>query len=137
MESGRHRNAVQALELKLPPVAVFLIAGIGMWLASHYLGAAAFSIPGARLLATACAAAGIIVGIAGIVAFRGHGTTVHPMHPHKASMLVESGIYRFKRNPMYLGLALVLTGWLFVLGNAASALFLPAFIGYMLSLIHI
>jgi protein-S-isoprenylcysteine O-methyltransferase Ste14 len=122
---------VAALELRIPPVAVFLIAGAGMWLLGHYCTAAAVVVPGAGIIAAGCAAAGIAVGAAGLGAFRRHGTTVHPMHPGKASTVVSTGVYRFTRNPMYLGLALVLAGWAVRLGNVAGMLLLPLFMAYM------
>ena len=119
------------LELKVPPVAVFLIAGAGMWAVDRYAGIGAVEIPARKFVAACVTAAGIAVGIAGIAAFRRQGTTVHPMHPEKASLVVSSGVYRFTRNPMYLGLALLLAGWTVYLGNIASALLLPVFVMYM------
>ena len=53
------------------------------------------------------------------------------MKPESASSLVVSGIYRFTRNPMYLGMLLVLSGWAIFLSNALSFLFLPAYVVYM------
>jgi protein-S-isoprenylcysteine O-methyltransferase Ste14 len=38
-------------------------------------------------------------------------TTVNPTTPNSTSNLVDSGIYRFTRNPMYLGLLSMLLGW--------------------------
>ena len=40
----------------------------------------------------------------GVLRFRRQGTTVTPLHPEQASALVTGGLYRFSRNPMYLGL---------------------------------
>ena len=65
------------------------------------------------------------------MAFRRHKTTVNPFTPAKSSSLVATGIYRYSRNPMYLGLFLALLGWGAYLGNWASALLLPAFVAYM------
>ena len=42
-----------------------------------------------------------------------------------------SGVYAATRNPMYLGLLLVITGWAVFLSNAVAFLFLPAFVSYM------
>lgn len=43
--------------------------------------------------------------------FRKARTTVDPVHIERASTLVTGGIFSLTRNPMYLGLTLVLTGF--------------------------
>jgi protein-S-isoprenylcysteine O-methyltransferase Ste14 len=53
------------------------------------------------------------------------------MDPASSSSLVLSGIYKFSRNPMYLGFLLALFGWAVFLSNALAFVFLPAFIFYM------
>jgi len=67
----------------------------------------------------------------GIVSFRQARTTVNPMKPDTTSSLVVSGIYRWTRNPMYLGFLLVLLGWALFLSNALAFVLLPAVIFYM------
>lgn len=56
-------------------------------------------------------AAGLGVAAAGVKEFKQHHTTLNPLHPEKTSSLVTSGVYQLTRNPMYLGLLLVLLGW--------------------------
>ncbi len=75
--------------------------------------------------------AGGIAGFAGIFTFRTSHTTVDPRTPEAARVLVTVGIYRFTRNPMYpmyLGILLILLGWLVFLGNLLSLLMLPLFV---------
>ena len=122
---------MRALELKLPPVAVFLAAGAGMWLIQRALDAAPIGIPARGALAGLLAAAGITIGIAGVLAFRRLDTTVHPMEPEKATTIVRTGVYQYSRNPMYLGLALVLCGWAVFLGNPWSFALVPVFMLYL------
>ncbi len=59
-----------------------------------------------RKVAAAALAAGSM-GLAGAAAarFRAAQTTVHPLHPEKATSLVTDGPYRRTRNPMYVGMA--------------------------------
>ncbi|MCY1553776.1 Phospholipid methyltransferase [compost metagenome] len=75
--------------------------------------------------------AGAFVALFGVASFRRAKTTVNPTTPGAASALVDSGIYRYSRNPMYLGLLLVLAGWGLWLAHALALLGLPAFVVYM------
>ena len=102
---------MRAFELKVPPPIVALLAGAAMWLVSR-------RGPSIDLPPLVCnAGAGVIalcggaLALAGSIAFKRASTTINPLRPTNASSLVTSGIYRYTRNPMYLGLLLVLVGW--------------------------
>lgn len=102
---------IQALERRIPPPVVGAVVAAGMWGAARVAGRLEVAA-GARIaVAVALAAAGLALAAAGIGAFRRAGTTANPLTPEAASALVSSGVFRYTRNPMYLGLALVLTGW--------------------------
>ena len=51
---------------------------------------------------------GLLVFFLAVASFKKYKTTVNPLQPSKASHLVISGIFRFTRNPMYLGMVLIL-----------------------------
>ena len=121
---------MQSLELRVPPVAVVLIAAALMWLLARALPWPG-DLPGGSHAALLIALAGVAIAVAGVVAFRRARTTVNPMKPETSSALVERGIYRRTRNPMYLGMALVLLGWAIWLGSAAAAAVLPVFTIYL------
>ena len=124
-------NSMRFLELKVPPPVVALfIAGLS-WLASWAAPTLGFILPHRNAIALAPFVAGVCVALLGIASFRRARTTVNPLKPEKASALVMSGIYRYTRNPMYLGLLLALLGWAFFLANALAFAFLPVFILYM------
>lgn len=118
-------------ELKVPPVAVTLIFGLGMWIVATLTPAFTLLLPWRFALAIAFVASGAGVAIIAIVAFHRASTTVNPLDPTATSTLVTTGIYRVSRNPMYLGILLVLTGWAIVLSNLLAAALLPAFVAYM------
>jgi protein-S-isoprenylcysteine O-methyltransferase Ste14 len=119
---------MRALELKVPPVAQFVVAAVLMLLISVSATSGAFSFPGQLLAASVLLLAAGLVGLAGVRAFLMAGTTVSPLRPDAASRLVAHGIYRRTRNPMYLALLLALVAWGIWLGNAAALLVIPAFV---------
>ncbi len=122
---------MHALELKIPPPAVALIAGTLMWLAARAAPAARIDIPFSAAICCALVALGVAVALAGLVAFRRAGTTVSPTRPERAVTVVADGIYAHTRNPMYLGLLFVLTAWAVRLANPMAVLVLPAFVLYI------
>jgi protein-S-isoprenylcysteine O-methyltransferase Ste14 len=42
------------------------------------------------------------------LSFKKQDTTVNPLQPEKASSLVITGLFKYSRNPMYLGMLLLL-----------------------------
>ena len=119
---------MNALELKIPPAAQFLAVAAGMWLITKYVPSLDFALPARRLLVAAFFCLGGIVAVPAIAAFRTSGTTVDPRYPEKSSRLVVSGIYRFSRNPMYLGLLCLLIAWAFYLSNLVAFAGVPLFV---------
>lgn len=71
---------------------------------------------------------GLLIGVMGILDFRRHHTTISPHTIDKASALVTGGIYRFTRNPMYLGLLLILIAAVFLSKDILALLTIPGFI---------
>lgn len=122
---------MRSLELKIPPVAVALMAGGAMALAARLCSRMDFSLPGRRAVAGGLMLAGLVMALLGVGSFRRARTTVNPIAPESASSLVTTGIYRWTRNPMYLGLLVALAGWACWLGNAPAFAGLPAFVLYM------
>jgi protein-S-isoprenylcysteine O-methyltransferase Ste14 len=118
------------LELKVPPVAVGVLTA-GVMAAAARWPQLEFTLPWRTPLALAIALAGVAVAAAGVVAFRRRRTTVDPRTPERASAIVEDGVYRISRNPMYVGMFAVLIGWALFLSNWAAVAMLPAFVLYM------
>jgi len=102
-----------------------------MWLGAWLVPALTFRLPGRSFLTLAAAVAGAAISVLAVLAFRRAGTTVNPMNPDSSSSLVVSGIYTRSRNPMYLGLLLILLAWGMYLSNAMAFLILPGFMWYM------
>ncbi len=60
---------------------------------------------------------GIVIDVLSMRLFFQHNTTVNPHNPSKSEQLVTSGIYQYSRNPMYVGMALLLTAVGIWIGN--------------------
>ena len=122
---------MKSLELKIPPPFVALTLALLMWVVSS--AAEPIDVPFAfRLgIALVLVVVGQSISISGMVAFRRAKTTMNPIKASAASSLVSSGVYRFTRNPMYLGLLLTLLAWTVFLSNPVALLFLPLFVLYM------
>lgn len=122
---------MRSLELRIPPAIIGVVLGAAMAATSHFIPAFDFAVPAGRFIATGLAVSGVGIAILGVAAFRRAGTTVNPLQPTAASQLVVSGVYRWTRNPMYLGMLLVLLGWAVFLANALAFLSAAAFIPLM------
>lgn len=119
------------LELKLPPpIVAGLIAG-AMWWGASYLPLMSPPPLVRQGLVLLLAMAGVTCDLLGLLAFLRLRTTVNPLQPQKTSALATGGIYRITRNPMYLGLALLLTAWAVHLASPAVLLGPLAFIAYI------
>ena len=122
---------MRSLELKIPPPAVALAVALLMWSIARATPFAGWPIAGRAVVAVMLATAGACISLMAVVSFRRARTTVNPLRPGTASTLVTGGIYRHTRNPMYLGLLIVLLGWAVWLANAPALLFLPGFVLYI------
>lgn len=110
--------------LDIPPV-YFALAVVAMVALDRFL-------PIARLLDPAWFYAGVIAIIGGIALavvaerlFARAETGVRPFTPSTA--VVRTGPYRFTRNPMYLGMIIVLFGGFLLSGNLSPLLVIPVF----------
>jgi protein-S-isoprenylcysteine O-methyltransferase Ste14 len=115
--TGKTGGAVvaYALDHKIPPPIVFAIIAIAMWAVAQLepavlidrtlrLGAAGiFGLSGLAILAL------------GVLAFRKAKTTIDPVRIKSASSVVTGGVFRYTRNPMYVGFTTLLIGWAFYL----------------------
>tara|TARA_R110001592_G_scaffold52480_1_gene160529 strand:+ start:3004 stop:3462 length:459 start_codon:yes stop_codon:yes gene_type:complete len=118
------------LNLKVPPPVVLLISAVLMWMISERFPTN--NEPQFRLLiAPILAGLGLSIAVSGILSFRRAATTVSPLTPERATSLVIVGIYKFTRNPMYLGLLLILIAWSVFLFSLYSALMLIVFVLYL------
>jgi protein-S-isoprenylcysteine O-methyltransferase Ste14 len=94
--------------------------------ALHVFAPVASLVAGAwRLLALAPVAAGVALNLSADRAFQRAGTTVKPGLPSTA--LVTGGVFARTRNPMYLGLILLLAGVWCAVGSVTPGIGVLAF----------
>ena len=53
---------------------------------------------------------GALIDLVSVLNFKNASTTINPLRPERTSSLVKKGFYSISRNPMYLGMAIMLTG---------------------------
>jgi len=115
-------NLLLLMKLKIPPAFQMLFFIGLMWGIARLTNIKHFDFPQQKNLSRLFFAMGITIGIAALYAFRKARTTVDPTQPEKATKLVVMSIYKLTRNPMYLGMLLILIGFAIRLGNIYSFL---------------
>jgi protein-S-isoprenylcysteine O-methyltransferase Ste14 len=113
---------MRALELKVPPPVVAFLVGAAMWFAAQQRVSLELPLAVRIVAFVVFALAGGATALAGDLEFKRARTTINPFKPENSTALVTSGIFRFTRNPMYVGLTLVLLGWAAFLCSAWALL---------------
>lgn len=122
---------MEHLELKIPPPLVWLVCTVLALALAAAAPAWTLPFPAHRSLGLVIGVLGVACGLTGIHTFHKARTTVDPHHPEQATVLVTHGIYRFTRNPMYLGLALVLLAVIAWRANVVALLALAVLVAYL------
>jgi len=93
------------LRRPLPPVLLSLALAL-MWVAAELVPLA--HLPEARLFGAVLVIAGVLVAAIGRAQFARARTNIHTFRD--PDVLVTDGLFRFTRNPMYLGFTMVALG---------------------------
>ncbi len=112
-------------QVRFPPPLVYagmllLGLGIGRLLGDPPIG---LDIKVASLAGMILAIAGLGLIFAALLRFRRAGTNPEPWR--QTTAFVASGVYRWTRNPMYLGMALIFAGLALIFDSLATLLLLP------------
>ena len=115
---------MKALRILLPPVHLF-VSLVLMLLLDYVLPLHEFRLPYARTagIIILLSGLGLIIYCAGL--FRRAETPIIPFE--KSTRLISSGIYRYSRNPIYLGMLIILTGAAIALGSLSPLFVIPLF----------
>lgn len=99
------------LDTRLPPPLIdglALLAVLALWHFAPQWQWTAFPQSAAFISGGLMALFGLWMAVSSVGLFKKKDTTILPFKPEKTSALVETGFYRATRNPMYLGMALVI-----------------------------
>ena len=107
-----------------PPVWL-VIAIVAMFALDRWLPLRDWDSSMAEWLAWALMAVGLAVTLSAALGFRRAKTGIVPFS--KSTRLVTGGMYRFTRNPMYLGMVLGLAGIALKLGSLGAWIPIPLF----------
>lgn len=106
------------MALKIPPPIWFVLSAVLMWLLARAWSWGSFVMPmgwiGLVLLL------GVVVALLGVREFLRFKTTLNPLAPEQSRQIVQTGVFRYTRNPMYLGMALFLVAWALWLGEVLA-----------------
>lgn len=113
---------------RVPPPLWMILTGVIMWLVARSPVGFRVELPYTAEAGTALIIVGVLLAVSGMVQFSRLGTTVNPLDLTESTRLVTVGIYRYSRNPMYLGLTTILTGWGLHLDSPTNLVVLAAFV---------
>jgi protein-S-isoprenylcysteine O-methyltransferase Ste14 len=119
------------LSLKIPPVAQGIVAILLIWMLNLYAPLYRIIFIYQNIVAYALIVIGLIVAFSGVFVFVKGNTTVDPRSPERASALVIIGLYKYSRNPMYLGLLFVIIGIAAFFGALSGFFVVTLFVVYI------
>lgn len=108
----------------LPPV--YFLATLFLMACLYFTLPIRILLPPITYIGTIPIVLGIMIDIWGIIAFAKAGTPIKPFTESK--QLVTQGLYKFTRNPMYLGMVFILVGSAVLMGSITPILLVPLFI---------
>ena len=91
--------------LKIPPPLLVLILVVSSFLSSKKINI--ILIPNQNIVSIIILLVGLLILIIPVSNFIKYKTTIDPIKFKKVNKLITSGIYKYSRNPMYLGLLMI------------------------------
>ena len=91
--------------LKIPPPLLVIILVISSFLSTKKIDV--IQIPNQTLVSILILLIGLLILIIPVTKFIKSKTTIDPIKFKKVNKLVTSGVYKYSRNPMYLGLLMI------------------------------
>ena len=117
------------IQNKIPPPIVTLFFGLCIYFSRDYFLSYEYKL--LDILSYMCYFIGLCILILAVNSFKKQSTTVNPIKIENASSLVTSGVFEYSRNPMYLGMALILLGLALMFNMIGGILFTLLFTIYI------
>ena len=117
------------METKIPPPLVTLIFGLSIYFSRELFPT--IEIKYSFYVGIFLLLLGFLILISAVRLFRIDQTTVNPLSPMQATKLVTEGIFKFSRNPMYLGMACVLASLAMFFNIIGGIVFITLFCAYI------
>ena len=114
------------MKTKIPPPILALVMVVLIYLSSFFIESTTFNYQGSLSLLVLIL--GLACAIPSFKLFARYKTTISPLKPSDATALVTEGMYRYSRNPMYLGLLLL---------TIASTIWFGSWFGIIINILFI
>ena len=118
------------METKIPPPIVTFLFGLSIYFSRGIFQAV--EIKHSFYIGILLLILGLAVLISAVRLFRKDETTVNPLSPEQATKLVTDGIFKYSRNPMYLGLtSILLSSAIYFSSLFGVIIYVPLFIFFI------
>ena len=117
------------MKKRIPPPLIAMLCVLIIFLSKSIFPSFVFSYK--LQLGIFVSTIGFLLLIVSIKSFIDSKTTINPLNLKKSTYLVTSGVFRFSRNPMYLGMLLFLLGTAIILNIIGGLIISILFIFYM------
>ena len=117
------------MKTKIPPPAITLISISLIFLTKPLFSS--YQIVFNLEIGIGTCLIGLLILIFSVRLFKMKKTSINPLNPKVASTLVVSGLFKFSRNPMYLGMVFLIAGISIIINIVGGFFIVTFFVVYM------
>ena len=117
------------MKTKIPPPIITLTCIVINYLSTYLINPIKF--PNIKIIGVLILLVRLATVMIAIFLFKKDKTTVNPINPEEATVLVTTGIFSITRNPMYLGLFFVICSTVLFFGSWFGIIILIFFVWYI------
>ena len=117
------------METRIPPPIVTLVFGLSIYFSREIFQVV--EIKYSFYIGILLLILGLAILISAVRLFRKDKTTVNPLSPEQATKLVTDGIFKYSRNPMYLGMVFILSSMAVFFNLIGGIILIALFCSYI------